>query len=132
MEEQPELFDTTDLWRYRQCRVCKGALSRKYPFTYLVSRQQWIKIGGTNNPRRRINELSRLDWAQYVLWPEGMDWTRPVARLLVVEQEWEHELHIQFAEYHVTGEWFLMNQVIWNWINRQQTSRTDTPYHAEA
>jgi hypothetical protein len=118
---QEELFDSSPLVVHRRCQVCGCALSKTYPFTYLVQRQGWIKIGGTNNPRRRINELSRWDWQQYVLWPEGMNWRLPVVPLLVVELEIEHPLHLQFADYHVIGEWFSESEVISNWIARQRT-----------
>lgn len=103
----PALFDFAHLVVPRRCDVCGGALSLSFTHTYIVRRQCWVKIGATNRPRARFNELARYDWRKYVLSPPAMDWHQPLHRVLVIEANIEHALHAMFADYHVRGEWFL-------------------------
>lgn len=112
------LFDIPEEWWVRKrCRVCGCALfSQGMTHTYIVQRQWWVKIGGTNNPRRRMNELSRPAWAQYILYPAGMDWDEPLLRLGVIEGWVEHESHVRFRKQHVIGEWFLPDDEMRQWI----------------
>lgn len=115
--EEGTLFDVPDhWWRRRRCPICKCPLSVVHDYTYIVQRQWWVKIGATNRPRKRLNELARVDWANYCLWPEGMDWTEPLTTLIVVGGDIEHELHQQFADSHVVGEWFEPTADIMAWI----------------
>lgn len=112
----PTLFDASHLLVPRRCEVCGSALCINFTHTYVVQRQVWIKIGATNNPRRRINELSRPAWRQHILYPRGMDWCAPLFPLAVINADNEHELHARFAEFHVIGEWFTDNLTIRRWL----------------
>jgi hypothetical protein len=109
--EVPEHF-----WQRRQCPVCGGALSVTYGHTYVVQRQGWVKIGATNNPRRRVNELARPAWSKHLLSPVGMDWHEPLLVLAVLDGDREHHLHQQFGDFHVLGEWFLPSGSLLEWI----------------
>lgn len=113
----PTLFDVPDtMWVRRRCRVCGQALCVSHTHTYVVQRQVWIKIGATNMPRRRINELAREAWRKHIIYPRGMDWYAPLYVHAVVEQDIEHEMHARFEQYHVVGEWFADSQEIRRWI----------------
>lgn len=103
----PALFDADHLMVRRRCEVCGGALSLVFTHTYVVRRQCWVKIGATNRPNRRFNELARYDWRKYVLSPPTMDWHAPLHRVAVIDANVEHELHSRFMDAHVIGEWFL-------------------------
>lgn len=112
----PTLFDAEPLMVRRLCVTCRQALSVTHTHTYVVQRQVWIKIGATNKPRRRLNELARPAWRQHILYPRGMDWNAPLHVHAVVEADIEHEAHVRFAEYHVVGEWFTDNAMIRRWV----------------
>ncbi len=112
----PALFDCEHLWVHRRCQVCGGALSVQHAHTYVVQRQVWIKIGATDKPRRRINELSRPAWTQHILSPRGMDWHAPLRTVVVLDGDHEHYLHDRFAEFHARGEWFWDTLAIRRWI----------------
>lgn len=113
----PTLFPVPDdWWVRRRCEVCGQALSAVHTHTYVVQRQVWIKIGSTNKPRRRINELRRPAWAKHILHPPGMDWGLPLITHAVILGDTEHQLHRRFAEFHVTGEWFTDNLTIRRWL----------------
>lgn len=115
--EDPTLFDVPEsFWKRRRCTVCGCALSVQYEYTYIVQRGVWVKIGATNKPRRRINELSRPAWAKHIMHPPGMDWTKPLHTLLVVGGDVEHELHRMFEPLHQIGEWFYNDYTIHDWI----------------
>lgn len=115
--EPPVLFEVPEhWWRRRRCQVCGCALSVTYAHTYLVQRQGWLKIGATNNVRRRINELARPAWVQHILAPEEMDWQEPLTTLLVLAGDLEHQLHEWFRDHHVVGEWFSLNSTTRAWI----------------
>lgn len=114
--EQRTLFDAEPLTIHRRCTVCGVALSIQHTHTYVVQRQVWIKIGATSRPRKRMNELARVDWANYCLWPRGMEWTQPLHHLAMLEQDIEHETHRLFAEYHAVGEWFWDCAPIRRWL----------------
>lgn len=117
MTDDPVLFDVPEeAWVRRRCVVCGVALCIVHTHTYVVQRQVWIKIGATSRPRKRMNELARPDWANYCLWPRGMDWIQPLHRLALIEVDVEHEAHVRFAEYHVIGEWFTDNAAIRRWV----------------
>lgn len=112
----PTLFDAEHLMVRRRCEVCGVALIIEHTHTYVVQRQVWIKIGATSRPRKRMNELARVDWKNYCLWPRGMDWTQPLIKHAMIERDIEHEMHSRFAEFHVIGEWFTDNLTIRRWI----------------
>lgn len=112
----PTLFDADHLVVHRRCPVCGVALCIIHTHTYVVQRQVWIKIGATSRPRKRMNELARVDWKNYCLSPRGMDWTQPLIRHAMIERDIEHEAHVMFEEYHVIGEWFTDNATIRRWI----------------
>lgn len=113
----PVLFDVPEeMWVRRRCMVCGCALSVTYEYTYVVQRQGWVKIGATNLPRRRLNELARPAWRKHVLSPAGMDWYSPLTVHAVIGGDIEHELHKEFARFHVKGEWFVDNAGIRDWI----------------
>lgn len=115
--EPAGLFDVPEEWWHRRrCQVCGCALSLEFTHTYVVQRQWWIKIGATNMPRRRVNELSRPAWAQHILHPAGMDWTEPLTVHAIVERNVEHQLHALFADHHVVGEWFEFGPEIRRWV----------------
>lgn len=117
------LFEVPERWwRRRRCPVCGVALSIEHEFTYVVQRQWWVKIGATNRPRKRMNELARVDWKNYCLWPAGMDWTEPLIKHAMIAGDVEHELHQRFAEQHAIGEWFLIDDELRQWI----ADRSDT------
>lgn len=114
---QESLFDVPDYWwRHRLCTVCGCALSVTYHHTYVVQRQWWLKIGATNLPKRRINELSRPAWRRHILYPEGMDWTEPLVPLFTLAGDIEHQMHEWFREYHAIGEWFDLNDTTRAWL----------------
>lgn len=118
---QPEstltLFNVPEhFWRRRQCPVCGCALTVTYDHTYVVQRQGWVKIGATNNPRRRISELSRPAWSKHLLSPVGMDWTEQLLVLAALDGNREHLLHQRFGDFHVVGEWFLPGGSLLEWI----------------
>lgn len=111
------LFDVPeDWWVYHRCPVCGCAMSRTHDYTYVVQRQVWIKIGATNKPRRRLNELARPAWRQHVLYPVGMDWHSPLVTLAVIGGDVEHEMHREFARFHAEGEWFTDCSPIRDWL----------------
>lgn len=112
----PTLFDADHLMVRRRCEVCGQALVVEHTHTYVVQRQVWLKIGATNMPRRRVNELSRPAWKQHILYPRGMDWDQPLYGLAIIERDIEHETHARFAEFHVIGEWFTDNLTIRRWL----------------
>jgi hypothetical protein len=115
--DESALFDVPDEWWVRRrCQVCGQALRVTHTHTYVVQRQVWIKIGATNKPRRRINELARPAWRQHILYPRGMDWYAPLHTHAIIEADIEHRAHDLFAEYHVIGEWFTDNPTIRRWI----------------
>lgn len=113
---QPALFDAEHLMVRRRCEVCGVALSIRHTHTYVVQRQAWIKIGATSRPRKRLNELARVNWANYCLWPRGMDWTQPMHTLALLDRDIEHETHRLFAEHHARGEWFWDCAPIRRWL----------------
>jgi hypothetical protein len=90
-----------------------------YSHTYVVQRERWVKIGATDMPRRRINELSRVAWAQHIVFPPEMDWTAPLTTLIVVPRNVEHELHQRFRDQHVVGEWFHPGGALKAWLDDQ-------------
>lgn len=115
--EEGALFDVPeDWWVRRRCQVCGVALSIEHEYTYIVQRQWWVKIGATNRPRKRINELSRVDWANYCRWPPGMDWTEPLIVHAMIGGDMEHDLHQQFKDHHATGEWFNFDGPLRQWV----------------
>jgi hypothetical protein len=118
VNDHPVLFDAEHLRIHRRCQVCGCSLTRLHSHLYVVQRQVWIKIGATNNLRRRINELSRPAWRKHVLYPVGMDWNEPLHQRAVVLDGgfMEHELHQRFARFHAAGEWFVKGQDIKDWI----------------
>jgi hypothetical protein len=119
------LFDVPEgWWKRRRCPVCGCALSVVHAYTYVVQRQGWVKIGATDKPRRRINELSRPAWTQHIISPEGMDWAEPLVPLLVFDGDGEHELHRRFRSLHVAGEWFTLDDSIRAWVDRQNGQPT--------
>lgn len=117
------LFEVPESWWCRRrCQVCGGALSLEFTHTYVVQRQWWVKIGATNRPRQRFNELARYDWRKYIISPAGMDWHEPLSTVLVLEGNIEHELHERFAGQHVAGEWFLPHDTLADWLREQDES----------
>ena len=117
MSESLTLFPVPEAWWVRKrCPICKCALSIQHEFTYVVQRQWWVKIGATNRPRKRMNELARVDWKNYCLWPEGMDWTEPLLQHAMIDGDIEHDLHQRFQKQHVIGEWFLPDAELREWI----------------
>jgi hypothetical protein len=111
------LFEVPEeMWLRRRCTVCLGALSVTHHWTYVVQRQWWVKIGATSNVRRRINELSRPAWTQHLISPAGMDWTEPLTTLRVIEGDVEHQLHREWADRHVAGEWFDPDEQMRAWL----------------
>lgn len=116
-----ELFVVPDgWWRRRRCTVCGCALSVQHTHTYVVQRERWVKIGATDKPRRRINELSRPAWTQHIVSPPEMDWEAPLVTLMVMVRDIEHELHQRFADQHVIGEWFHPGGSLEEWLAEQQ------------
>jgi hypothetical protein len=114
------LFDVPEAWwRRRRCIVCGCALSVQHTHTYVVQRERWIKIGATDKPRRRINELSRPAWTQHILSPAEMDWEAPLTTLVVMVRDIEHELHGRFADQHAIGEWFHPGGELDAWLDDQ-------------
>ena len=114
---QGELFDVPEVWWHRRrCQVCGVALSIRHEYTYIVQRQWWVKIGATDRPRKRLNELARVDWVNYCLSPLGMDWTEPLIVHGMVGGDFEHESHVRFQKQHVIGEWFLPDDDLREWI----------------
>lgn len=87
-----------------------------YGYTYLVQRQEWVKIGATNNPRRRLSELARPTWVKHLLSPDEMDWQAPLTVLALLEEDVEHTMHRAFRHLHVIGEWFLPDDSLWEWV----------------
>jgi hypothetical protein len=111
------LFEVADhLWQGRQCPVCGCSMSLTFSHTYVVQRQDWVKIGATNNPRRRLSELSRPTWSKHLLSPDGMDWEAPLVALVIVEEDLEHRLHRMVRHLHVVGEWFHPGDDLWEWV----------------
>lgn len=116
MTQEPLLEVPREMWHLRQCPVCGGALSVTYAHTYVVQRQGWVKIGATNNVRRRINEVARPAWIKHLLSPEGMDWLEPLVVLAVLEGDIEHVTHERFASCHSRGEWFMPDVEMRAWL----------------
>lgn len=115
---QDALFEVPEeMWVYKRCRVCGGALSIHHTHTYIVQRQWWVKIGATSNARRRINELSRPAWKQHILYPPEMNWEEPLEKIAVYEGNFEHEWHILFQRCHVLGEWFDPDTDMQDWLD---------------
>jgi hypothetical protein len=89
----------------QRCPACDGILSSPKGVTYLAQRQDWVKIGRTSGPvSRRIKALSR-QFAGIIV-PAEMDTSQPLTLLGTIAFDVEHKLHVQFAEWHVAGEWF--------------------------
>lgn len=111
------LFEVPEEWWVRRrCQVCGVALSITHTHTYVVQRQWWVKIGATSRPRKRMNELARVNWKNYCLYPEGMDWTEPLTVHAMIERDIEHGIHQRFQKQHVVGEWFLPDGELRAWI----------------
>jgi hypothetical protein len=115
------LFDVPEeLYRRRRCRVCGCALSVRHAATYVVVRQGWVKIGATDNPRRRLSELARVAWAEHLLYPDGMDWTEPLDVVTVFDLDVEHDLHARFVDQHERGEWFRLEGPLVSWVDESR------------
>jgi hypothetical protein len=130
VDEAAALFDPPEsAYRRRSCPVCGGALSVTFAHTYVVQRQGWVKIGATDNVRRRLSELARPAWSKHLVSPDGMDWTAPLTtlavldRLLVLDQDTEHDLHRRFAHAHAAGEWFTRDRTIDRWLRQIERTR---------
>lgn len=115
------LFDVDPAWEQQGtallCRTCGGALSVVHAHTYVVERQGWVKIGATNNLRRRLSELRRPAWRQHLVSPPGMDWTAPLTTLLTLDVDREHALHFRFRASHDVGEWFRPDAAMRSWLD---------------
>jgi len=125
-EGQGTLFEVPDdWWVRRRCQVCGCALSRLHSHLYVVQRQWWVKIGSTDNLKRRINELARPAWRKHLLFPEGMDWDEPLVRhaIIIGGGYMEHELHQRFQKLHVVGEWFEKDHDLRDWIKEVTSER---------
>lgn len=96
----------------RNC-VCGGwrePLEGRAQFTYFVQRQEWVKIGRTNNLAARLAALRSN--ASSVRIPSAMRTDAPLNLQFVIEGDVEHGMHRYFARWHVTGEWFLARPVL--------------------
>lgn len=111
------LFEVTnELWRFRSCPVCGGAMSVAKSHTYAMQRQGWVKIGSSSNPAERRSVLAMPSPGCRVRAPEQMNWAEPILLLGVIEGDHEHELHRRFASLHVIGEWFLPDAEMCDWL----------------
>ena len=79
--------------------------------TYVVQRQQWVKIGATTSLTTRLGALKHPKPG--VLHPAGMDWSAPLTLITTwPDRTRETELHRRFAEHRVVGEWFHATPVL--------------------
>lgn len=79
--------------------------------TYVVQRQQWVKIGKT-----AVSIEARLYALRLrkpgVRCPADMDLAAPLELRHTITGDVEDELHARFAEYRVAGEWFIAGPVL--------------------
>ena len=67
--------------------------------TYFISDGQLVKIGKSNTPQKRLAQLQTSHHSILTL-------------LLVMDGEYERDLHQQFADDHHRGEWFIFSPAI--------------------
>jgi hypothetical protein len=85
------------------------------PFTYFIQSGETIKIGYSNTPELRVDQLRRGGKAQ-----KPTDGISPTIRLLTyIEggQELERKLHARFAESRDCGEWFFITDELTALVN---------------
>lgn len=95
-------------YRRKRCVVCGGSLSQRTGgYTYIMRRQNWLKIGYSNEPARRLKELARPEWAsKYIVMPERMDVNRQLLLSAAFAGDDEHAWHQMWRDFHDVGEWF--------------------------
>jgi len=95
-----------------RCRIC-GQIrpSTPRPGTYVVQRQSWVKIGGTQHISARLRALRSASSAR-LIEPEGMDHGAPLVLLTYTMQRYEHDAHERYAAFHAAGEWFAAAPVV--------------------
>jgi hypothetical protein len=101
-----------------RCDVCSGSLASPPADTYVMQRQDWVKIGRSKHPETRLKELRAIGRQKYIITPAEMDCTQEITLLFVLPGDTEHELHERFADCHVLGEWFLPNDAMTEWMRR--------------
>lgn len=108
------LFDVPEsAYRRRRCPVCLGPLripnQAQQWVTYAVQREGWVKIGKTSQlaVRLRVLRLNGPNGAGMVKHPEAMDYGAPLVLVSLWPEDIEHELHVEYRDDHVIGEWFV-------------------------
>lgn len=72
---------------------------------YFVLCNQYVKIGTTDNMTNRIQSLQ-----------SSSPYKLEVLKIMDAPDEYEKQLHKEFAHLHIRGEWFLYEQPIQNFI----------------
>ena len=105
------------------CLVCGGRLDQRYRgpdvplFTYVMARQDWVKIGMSRHPEVRLKELRAINRQRYIITPTEMDCAQPIELLHTWLGDMEHLLHERWAACHAAGEWFLPDKEMRTWLN---------------
>lgn len=118
---QAALFELPEAaYRRRSCPVCGGAWNTRTPtaggvLTYAIQRQQWVKIGKTTDLEQRLRDLRRLTrpgGGVMVTIPAGMDHRAPLVVVNTWLGDYEHPLHLRYADHHAAGEWFTTDRAL--------------------
>lgn len=132
MSAVDELFEVPESWwRRRRCQVCGGPLSVTHAQTYVVQRQGWVKIGASSNIPERLGVLRRSGAGCLVRMPEGMDLAEPLLLVCVLDEDREHQLHREFRDAHVVGEWFLPDAALREWLAVVSSGDGESTHTAE-
>lgn len=98
-------------------------------YVYVVRLDGYVKIGVSNCPARRIEEVT--DRASKLLRPENIDLDMPVEAVgaFVGDAATENALHLMFTDEHAIGEWFRDEGRLWTWCNRlRHVAAFQTPF----
>lgn len=82
--------------------------------TYFISNGKNVKIGFSNDPRSRVKELQTASDSKLILLHTEQnkdDLTR------------ERELHLEFSNDHIIGEWFRPSKELVSFLNERLTNK---------
>lgn len=81
------------------------AIKHKKLVTYFVKTENFVKIGSSNDPQKRLSALQ-------VSCPHTLE-------LIAVTLYPEKQLHQRFKQHHFRGEWFIFHQDIKDFIEHE-------------
>jgi len=90
------------------------------PWIYIVRVGRYVKIGGTNDLRRRIREIDRRRGCKF---PSDIeDVPAELIGTLWGSEDCERALHQAFSDLHVVGEWFRYEGRMVDWCAKRSGS----------